>query len=169
MARDFDLHEDEWGMISLEPIENLANRAEVVAQAAAHGEAHRAPDGVGWTALFVAPASPTSISVRAITLEALAAVLGPAFTPSEKVTTGYSSLVAEVKQGFAFLGPDDEVLYGAVADGVISDLNVLEPTLKTMSALGTEFRLMICDLWCDAAIDLCDREELDRYLAFKGE
>lgn len=169
--RDFYLHEDDWGMIALEPIENLGDRREVVAEAAAHAEEHRAPGGLGFTALYVAPAARVSISIRGLTLDALAATLGSAYTRYESMTSGYSTYREDVMAGFAFRRGEARYLdtvYGTVKDGVIVDLNlarVSRASRDTLMALGSAFRLMICDLWCEAAIDLCNHVEVERYLA----
>ncbi len=51
----FFLHEDDWGMIDLQPRENLAAAQTTVSEAREHGETHRAPDGLGYTAVYWYP------------------------------------------------------------------------------------------------------------------
>lgn len=168
---EFYLHEDEWGMTSLEPIENLANRQGVVSEAAAHSAAHRAPDGIGWTAMYVAPDSPISIATRAITVDALAAALGPTYLRATQVVSGYSSFREIVDNGFALLWIDsrhENVFYGTESDGVITSLAISRPgaaIADTLYALGTTYRLLLCDLWTDVTFALSDRAELDAFLA----
>lgn len=157
-------------MIALEPIENLANRQATVAEAAAHGEAHRAPGGIGWTAIYVAPPSPISILTRELTLASLVEVLGPSFAPASKVVSGYSTHREDVASAFAFRRagtPFTNVIYGATRGKWIADLNVSEPDadmVDTLHQLGTAFRLLACDLWQDAVVDLADRTAVARYL-----
>lgn len=160
------VHEDDWGMISLVPAENRADRAAVVEAAAAHGEAHRAPDGAGWTAMYVAPSPPTEIDVRKITLDALGAALGSSWQPVAGLTTGYSSHREDVGTGYAFQLPDGPALYGCTAGGVLSQLHITHinhSAADTLHQLGSTFGLILCDLWRDAVVDLADRSAIDAY------
>lgn len=99
------VHEDDWGMISLVLAENRADRTAVVEAARTHGDSHRAPDGVGWTAMYVAPSPPAEIDVRKITLDALGAVLGSSWQPVATLTSGYSGSREAVGTGYAFQLP----------------------------------------------------------------
>jgi hypothetical protein len=162
------VHEDDWGMISLVPAENRADRAAVVEAARAHGEAHQAPDGLGWTAIYSAPPPPTDIDARKITLEALGAVLGSRWQPVADLVTGYSSHRERVATGYAFQLPEGPVLYGCITDGVISQLHVvrIRPSMAdTLHRLGSTFDLILCNLWDDSVVELADRSAVDAYCA----
>ena len=172
MTRDkFYIHEDDWCRISLEPEENHADRARVVGEVRAFGEAHRAPGGIGWTDIMVVPSSPVSLAVRAITLDALRAALGPGCLECTEVTTGYSSHLESIGGGFAFRCSGEahwDVIYGCVGDGIVTQLAVTHATpalAAVLSRLGTTFRLILCDLGRDCVIDLARKVDLDRYLA----
>lgn len=171
MSDEFYLHEDEWGMIELLPRENYAERQKVVAEAAAHSEAHRAPGGVGWTAIYVAPEAKVQLAVRGITLGALAEALGAGWQRAARVTSGYSTYVEEATSSYAFWPPERHhnwnVIYGNAADGIVTSLCVTHCELAIMPVLhrlGTMFELVLCDLWRDAVVDLADQVALARYI-----
>lgn len=172
MSDDFYLHEDEWGMIELLPRENSAERREMVIEAQAHGEAHRAPGGIGWTEIFVAPTAAVQLGVRNINLAAMAELLGPDWQRYARVTSGYSSYVEDCPSSYAFRGPRGDgyknVVYGTFKDDVVTSICVTRcgPTLApVLFKLGTTFQLILCDLWSDVVIDLADQVAIARYVA----
>jgi hypothetical protein len=164
------VHEDDWGMISLVPAENRADRAAVVEAAAAHGVAHQLPDGQGWTAMYIAPSPPTEIGARKITLEALVAVLGGSWQPVAGLVTGYGSTCREdVEGGYACQLTGGPVLYGRIVDGVVSKLHVTDhitpAAADSLHHLGRAFDLILCDLWRDVVVELADRSAVEAYCA----
>lgn len=172
MSDEFYVHEDDWGMIELSPRENYAERQQLVAAAVAHGEAHRAPSGIGWTAIMVAPEVEVKLVTRQITLAALVDVLGPGWRRCRRVTTGYGSQQDECTNAYAFrppiaVGPWN-VVYGSLAGGdIVTSLFVSHcelPIMAELHRLGTRFSLILCDLRRDAAVDLADPVALARYL-----
>jgi hypothetical protein len=161
------LHEDDWGMIALFPVENRKESEATVAEAQAHGDAHRAPDGAGWTAIYVAEAPKIPITTREIRLDALAAALGPAWRRYAAVESGYSSLQEEMPGGFAFTDGQDAV-YGTFEGDLVTSLAVRDAVPSVRAALariGTKWRLQLVDLWRDEVVDLSDDTELDRYFS----
>jgi hypothetical protein len=170
---EFYLHEDEWGMVALEPDDNRFERAKVMAEAHAHGEAHRAPGGVGWTEIYVAPAPPVALLERAITLVALRELLGAGWHAATKVSTGYSSYSEAIDTGYALWRErDDGVLYGTTDDSKLVSLNVTHASAAladTLHALGTTFRLILCDLWRDQVVELANAAAVAAYAAGDGD
>ena len=171
----FYIHEDDWGRVSLEPEENRVDRTRVASEVHAFGEAHRAPNGIGWTDMMIVPPPPIDIAVRRITLAALRAALGPAAFACTEVTTGYSTHVEHVTNGFAFrcsTEPYWDVVYGCAKDGLVTQINLTHGTAAIadlLHRLGTAHRLILCDLSSDGILDLADRGAIDRYLAGDGE
>lgn len=164
------VHEDDWGMISLVPAENRANRAAVVEAATAHGLAHQLPDGLGWTAMYIAPSPPIEIDSRKITLEALGAALGGSCRPVAGFVTGYGTECREdIEGGYAFQLPEGPALYGCVVDGVLSELHLTDPITRSaadsLHHLDRTFDLILCDLWRDVVVELADRSAVEAYCA----
>jgi hypothetical protein len=172
----FDLHEDDWGMIALEPRENLAHRQRTIAEAIAHADAHRTPGGF-YDAMYIAPAPEVDLAVRNITLDALAALLGPAWRRYDRVASGYSSYREDVPEAFAFHlaehvddlpdGSPAPVFYGTIANGVVTSLNVVHPCdviAGALAHLGVTLQLIVVDLWRDSVIDLADAAACAQYL-----
>lgn len=163
----FYLHEDDWGMIELAPLENRLQSEHVVSEAREHGEANRAPDGVGWTALYVAPQPAIKLAVRGIRVDELAAALGSSWRRYARVESGYSSYRESVSDGFAFTDGRD-VVYGTLDAERVATLCVKEASITlrgTLLLLGTTYRLLLIDLWRDHVVDLSDEGAIDRYLA----
>jgi hypothetical protein len=165
-ADTFDLHEDEWGMVDLVPAENHAHASTVVDEARRHGEAHR--DGIGWNAVYVAPAPAVPLTVRGWTVDALAAEL-PGWTRATRVTSGYASLREEVLGAFAFRHGGSAV-YGAVEGGTIRALHLDvrgdTPGLRdVLVRLGRAARLILVDLWTDRVVDLADPAAVEAWIA----
>ena len=161
------LHEDEWGMISLEPDDNRFERAKVVDEARKFGEANLAPDGVGWTAINVVPPPPIAFESRGVTYAQLCEVLGPAWQRYGSMVSGYSSHREALPDAYAFaLAPEVGKLYGSAKDGIVTSLNITRrsPALAdTLHRLGTTFRLILCDLWQDVVIEVANRDAVARY------
>jgi hypothetical protein len=168
---DFDLHEDEWGMISLEAEENRFERTRMVKDAAAFGEAHRAAGGIGWTDLHVAPAAPIELATRLITLEDLHTALGAGWIRYRRVWSGYSGSRDVMRDAYAFFrgsGQDIDQVYGTLEPPYLASLCITRATPAigdTLHVLGTTFRLILCDLWKDVVVSLADPAAIERYLA----
>ena len=163
------VHEDEWGQIAFEPEENRDDRARVDAEVRAFSDAHRAPGGIGWTDMMVVPPAPVSLAERGITLAALREELGD--RPMLALTTGYSSHVEPVTNGFAFRCSGErtwDTLYGCTKDGIVTQLHLTfgtEAIAELLHRLGTRFRLVLADPGRGGVIELADRAAIDRYLA----
>lgn len=172
----FYLHEDDWGMISVMPVENLVWARRTMGEASAFGEAHKAEDGAGWTDVYLIPGEEHSISEKGISLEALRHFIAGRLVEADEITSGYSSHVEGVKNGFAFgeSGMDKGALYGNVENGIVIRLEALRPDWEDEEAvaafggmlveLGRMYGLMIADWWWDVVVDLRDEEAVGRYL-----
>ncbi|MEO7092247.1 MAG: hypothetical protein ABI175_03280, partial [Polyangiales bacterium] len=167
----FYIHEDDWGRVSFEPEENRFDRTRVASEVRAFGDAHRAPNGIGWTDVMVVPPPPIDITVRAISLATLRAALGPTAFACTEVTTGYSTHVEHVASGFAFrcsTEPYWDVVYGCAANGMVTQLHLTFGTpaiADLLHRLGTAHRMILCDLSRDGVVELANRTAIDRYLA----
>lgn len=172
----FDLHEDDWAMIALEPRENLAHRQRTMAEAAAHADAHRTPGGF-YDAMYIAPAPEVDLAVRNLTLDALASLLGPAWRRYDRVSSGYSSYREDVPDAFAFHladsfeelpdGSPAPVFYGTLDNAIVTSLNVHRPCdviADELSRLGTMCQLIVVDLWREAVVDVSEPAALASYL-----
>lgn len=163
------VHEDEWGRVAFEPEENRDDRARVAAEVRAFSDAHRAPGGIGWTDLLVVPAAPMKLAERGITFEALREVLGDRAPLA--LTTGYSSHVEPVTNGFAFRCSSEtywDTIYGCTKDGIVTQLHLTFGTAaiaELLHRLGTGFRLVLSDPGRGGVIELSDRAAVERYLS----
>jgi hypothetical protein len=172
MRDEFFISEDDWGMIELVPRENYAERQKLVDKAAAHGDAHRAPGGIGWTRMMVAPSVRTTIEARGIALPALAELIGPDYYRCARLTSGrWGTQDGDPMTGFAYRPIADDrpwnVLYGSCRDELVTCLCVTHcelPIMPVLHRLGTTFELILCDLSQDVVVDLADVVALARYM-----
>ncbi|MBL9008353.1 MAG: hypothetical protein JNJ46_29100 [Myxococcales bacterium] len=164
----FDLHEDEWGMIDLIPVENHAHAQSVVDEATAHADAHRAPDGLGYTDVYVAPEPLVPLSLRAVSLSTLASLLGAPWQRIPRVTSGYSSYREDLPNAYAY-SDGNHVLYGSHREGLVTTLHLHpgppnEALIDLLHALGQGLRLIVQDLWRDQVVDLRSRQATAEYV-----
>lgn len=170
MTAPLYIHEDDWAMIDLVPVENAAEAARSAVEADAHAEAHRAPGGVGWTAMYVVPAPSVALRARGLTLADVRATIGAAFAAPRAVTSGYSSYREELPRSFALEGGGG-ILYGSTGDdGVVTGLHVYvvgeEPAFADgLEALGRAHRLILLDWWRHTQVDLTDGDAVARWIA----
>jgi len=175
----FFLHEDEWGMIDIMPIENLKGSHESAREAQEFGEAHF--DGFGWTDMYLIPEPAHPLSARKIPLahlrELVVAHLSEAETVQSGIMPGEVTPREDATTGFAFGGEDEGAMYGDQENGTIHYLHILPPSksdpdilafwASALSALGSTYQLMLTDWWSKVTVDLSDRAAVERYL--RGE
>lgn len=174
MSDTFYLHEDEWGMIELLPIENMVGRKEIAEEAAQFGAEHF--DGAGWTEAYIIPEAQRLIAERHIPLAELRLLIGSWLPEAPIVQSGYSSYVETLQHSFAFgdRALRSGALYGNYEGSTITRLNVIRPVegegvdaarfAEALHALGERHSLMLADWWSNLIIDLRDRDAVMSYL-----
>ncbi len=143
----FYLHEDDWGMASLVPHENLTFLHEERDRIGAFSAAHF--DGVAWTDIYIRSDEPSPIFIRQMPYARLVELFGVLLPTATSVETGYSSYREPCPGCFAFGKPYDFALYGSIKDDIVTELSLsmqLPPTDTALSqalvtalvALGAE-------------------------------
>ncbi len=179
----FYLHEDDWGMINLLPVENavwadgIAQEAKRAAQENFAGFAQFGDLQVPtYHNVFVIPEEKHPISERGIRLDWLRALLAGGWPEAERVESGYSSHVEEISGAFAFgvAHGGSGAFYGSHRDGIVTRLHIIRPSFDDVQAveafeaalarLGREYNLVLADWWTDTVVDLRDTERIRRYL-----
>jgi hypothetical protein len=170
----FYLHEDNWGMIELLPVENMAGRQRVAEAARQFAQEHS--DGGGWTAMYEVPEAAHALEERQIPLAELRALVGAWLREAAVVESGYSSDVEAVAHAFAFGGAAAGLgaFYGTYKGAIITGLYCLRPDCTDevavarfaapLSTLGQRHRLMLADWWSDTLVDLRDAASITSYL-----
>jgi hypothetical protein len=172
--RVFYLHEDDWGMVSLVPHENLAFLHEERDRIDAFSAAHF--DGVAWTDISVRSEEPSPIALRAIPYTRLTELFGSLLPAADRFETGYSSYREPCPGCFAFGKPYDFALYGSIKDGIVTGLSLsmqLPPADTALSqalavalvALGAEYQLVLVDWARSKIVNLSDPAAVARYLS----
>jgi hypothetical protein len=172
--RVFYLHEDEWAMIDLLPAENVAEVQWTAHEAQAFGEQHC--DGFGWTDMYILPRPTHPLSLRAIPLNELKAMLRERFLPADSVQSGYSSYRETLPDCFAFVEAEkaDGAFYGDQENGLVTRLHLLPciernharltSFIDILHALGAKYDLVLVDWWNTQIIDLRERNRVVQYL-----
>lgn len=68
MEISIHIHEDDWGMRNVYPLDALRHASADVQRAAEEGERNRAPDGAGWTAVHTVEAPTSDFSATGLRL-----------------------------------------------------------------------------------------------------
>lgn len=176
----FFLHEDEWGMIDIMPIENRAESMQTADTAEEFAKEHF--DGFGYTDIFVIPEPKHPLASRQIPLGFIRTLVTPHLMEAAKVESGTHP--GEIlPEAFRYTGPlksfafgDDHLgaLYGNHLQGVIQYLHLIPPDVKdeanraswlsTLTTLGSAYRLMLSDWWIKVTVDLSDAAAVTAYL-----
>jgi hypothetical protein len=169
----FYLHEDDWGMVDIVPIENLSflheERERMEAFAAEHF------DGVGWTDIYVRSEEPFALSSRAMPYARLAELFGRLLPAAARVETGYSSYREPCASCFAFGKAYDFALYGDAKGDIVTalSLSMVAPSIDAarkqelvaaLGMLGREFRLALVDWQRSQIVDLAQQAAIEQYL-----
>jgi hypothetical protein len=170
----FYLHEDEWGMVELLPVENMAGREDAIEEGRQFGKDHSA--GVGWTDVYLIPEAPHSIAERHIPLAELRSLVASWLPEADTVQSGYGTYVETLQLSFAFgnRALRSGVFYGNYEGSTITDLNLIPPDeeaeakvtrfAEALRALAERYNLMLADWWSSRVVDLRDRDAVTDYL-----
>jgi hypothetical protein len=104
-------HEDDDSAVELLPVGAWAHCAEQLGHIAEHDEKHRAPDGMGWTGLYLRESSPRSFEELGVTLAELDAALSPHLPSTDQVLTGYSTHREPIRRARAWVVDGYAALY----------------------------------------------------------
>ncbi len=174
----FYLHEDDWSMVNMLPVENLTFLHEERERLDTFSAEHF--DGVAWTDIYVRSEEPSSITIRAIPYSRLAELFGSILPAADRVETGYSSYREPCPGCFAFGKAYDLALYGSIKDGIVTalSLSMLAPSIdatlrqelvSALCMLGCEYRLVLVDWNRSLVLDLADQAGVERYLSDEEE
>jgi hypothetical protein len=167
-------HEDDFGAVEILPVEAWVHCERQLGRIAEHDVKHRAPDGQGWTALYLREDAPTSLADLSLTLAELDAALSPHLPSTEDVTTGYSTHREPVKRMRAWVVGGYMALYASWDEGgrvlsIFCTSSYVAPEkqpafLAALKALGALRPLLLVDWHADALLRLDDMELLQRWL-----
>jgi hypothetical protein len=168
----FFLHEDEWGMVDIMPIENRAEAAQIADKAEEFGKEHF--DGFGFTGIFLIPEPKHQLASRQIPLDFIRTLVTPPLAEAIKVESGAHPGEA-LPEAFRYTGPlksvafgDDSLgaLYGNHLEGASQHLHLIPPDVRDdtdrafwltrLITLGSTYRLMLSDWWITIPVDLAD-------------
>jgi hypothetical protein len=100
--RELFVHEDDWGQIEALPASCAAWCAEEMARIGAFATEHRAPDGSGWTDMYLRQPAPTPLASLAIPFDAAASAIAARLPSFDVVVSGTFSAPQPVPNVRAF-------------------------------------------------------------------
>lgn len=175
------IHEDDWGMRSLHPAAAWQEVAADLEKAVESGERHRAPDGVGWTALHVIADPAIDFAGIGLQVEVLARDLAaimprvPRFVAT--ASAGFDPATHDAygtyeKDAWCFghgadcfikLEPRDGLVRSIWFEARTNDPQRLADLRRAIEAVDRAAPAMIADYWADAAGLVRDTAFFDRY------
>jgi hypothetical protein len=174
----FFLHEDEWGMVDIMPIENRAEAAQIADKAEEFGKEHF--DGFGYTDIFVIPEPRQPLASRQIPLDFIRTLVTPRLAEAIRVESGihpgedHSYLGPAPFKSFAFGDSNLGALYGNHLERIVQHLHLVPPDVRddanrafwltTLTTLGSTYHLMLSDWWTRVSLDLADTTAVQEYL-----
>jgi hypothetical protein len=172
-------HEDDYCQIEVLPVSNWQHCAEQMGEIQTFSEAHKAPNGMGWTQMYMRPDNPVGLSHSGIAITALRSALARVAEEYGPVYTGYSTYRELSKNTVAFCAADGAILYADHNDaGVVEHIWLtLDPTtedqksraLSLFMSLAEQGEFLLSDWgWC-ALVMLKDSGALSQYLSKRIE
>src|SRR4029077_1772207 len=153
--REIYFHEDDYCQTELLPREALTYAEAEIKKIAELANSHRAPDGAGWTDVYVRQKPPVSFRALGMKKEELGSVISPHLPPFDLVYTGYSSYRERCRKAAAwgtsphnaiFVDWDDEGIIGNVWTQFFeSDEKSLLVASKAVTALGMQHSVIYVD------------------------
>ena len=153
--RELFVHEDDWGQIEVLPASCAAWCAQEMARIDAFAAEHRAPDGSGWTDMFVRQPAPDRLAAFGHSLRGRGGSDGGALPPFDAVVSGTFSDPQPVPNVRAF-GPAHNVGVVLVPDRARSSVEMIvlildgeddacAEVIAALAALPAPERLLLAD------------------------
>ena len=153
--REIYFHEDDYCQQELLPREALAFADAEIKKIGEFADAHRAPDGAGWTDVYVRQKPPVNFRALGVKKEVFADAVSPDLPPFDLVCTGYSSYRERCRKTAAwgtsqhnalFADWDDEsIITNVWAQFFDSDEKSLLAASKAVAALGMLHSIIYVD------------------------
>jgi hypothetical protein len=168
--REIYFHEDDYCQRQILPRGAAAYADAEVKKIGEFADAHRAPDGLGWTDIYVREEAPMELRVLKVKKELFADIVSPFLPPFDVVYTGYSSHREQCKRTAAWGTSEQCALFADWDDeGIVAnvwaeffeqdDASILAAT-RAVAALGKIHPLVYVD-W--AWRYTCDASEQDAF------
>jgi hypothetical protein len=153
--RQIYFHEDDYCQQELLPREALPYAEAEIKKIAEFANSHRAPDGAGWTDVYVRQKPPVNFCALGMKKEEFDTVISPHLPPFDLVYTGYSSYRERCRKAAAwgtsqqnaiFVDWDDEsIITNVWAQFFDSDEKSISAASKSIAALGMLHSLIYVD------------------------
>lgn len=148
------VEEDSWGEVEVLPASNADWCRAEFDKIAAFSDEHRAPDGVGWTDIYIRKPAPSSLAALRIPLAPALAALRQHLPAFDSVTSGSFYEPEPVAKARAF-GPSPKtalILIGDENEIIVESILILADeddgaarVMTALEALPSSGRLMVVD------------------------
>ena len=171
-------HEDDFCQIELVPAENWEYCAREMGNVSAFSAEHRAPEGIGWTDVYLRNAEPVGLIQSALTVEMVAGLLAPHLESFDLVETGYGSHAEECKHTYAYGFDAGSVIYFSEQVGIVNHIwlgldgppsDRQAALIQAMATLNQRVPLILVDWGSESLLRLADQDSLKTYLLGREE
>lgn len=166
-------HEDDFQRVQFLPFSCWDFCLYHLHQISLHSEAHRAPDGIGWTKMYEIPSAPESVGDLSIPVSDLAAAMPWRMRKTMDVYTGgWSGEGSRQPDMAAYRSGRSAIVFGWDERRVIDSLWFKEGAifwwnrgllLEAMVRIGLLSHMLLVD-WRGEIVDLRDRKATRKYL-----
>lgn len=163
-------HEDDYCMIELTPIENIASLTEESETINAKSEKNF--EGSGFSDIHIIKDDRVGIDVRKITPEDMEQIINKTgFKKAAIVTTGYGQTYRERPGNTFGFGKDYAAIYFSTKKGYVDKVWFTNPNSMDeekltlcLSEFGEKWNLVLMDWFQTRIVNLADRKDIDKYL-----
>jgi len=178
--REIYFHEDDYCQQELLPREALGYAQSEIKKIGEFAEAHRAPDGAGWTEVYVRPKPPPlTMRVLGMTRDDIHAVFSPYLPAFDLVYTGYSSYRERCRSTAAWGSSQHNAIFADWDDqGIVtnvwtqlfeSDEKSISAASKAVTAIGQVHSIIYVDWAWGYACEVINGEAFAAHLRHKLE
>ena len=173
-VRELFVHEDDWGQIEVLPAACRAWCEKEIAHIAAFAAAHSAPDGAGWTDMYIRQSAPVDLASLRIPFDTAARALGARLPAFDAVLSGTFSSPQPVPhmRGFGPAANTGVVMSGDATRTVVAAITLVlhgsdehqRDILAALADLPAPSPLLLVDWMQGRVVPLDDRDVIASYL-----
>lgn len=175
--REIYFHEDDYCQQQLLPASEKGSASDELAKISDFSKAHAAPNGVGWTDVYVREGTGAGFDTLRMNRSQFEELIQACLPKFDAVYTGYSSYRQECKSTGAWGTSDSCCVFADWNDdGIIQNVwtgffddspDSISLAARAVSSLASQSPLVFIDWAWDYTVDASDQEEFSRRLSDK--
>lgn len=171
------IHEDDYNRTEFMPLGCWNFCRDELDKIDAHDEAHRVPEGIGWTKMYSIQPSPQPLVDIRLKVSDLSAAMPWRLRKTKRVLSGMlSEEGSRLPRTAAYMAGGNAIVFSWSDDKIINDLWFHDvfvsgwqrgPLLEAFFRIGILSPMLLVD-WRGALVDLSDRKAIGDYLSAPG-